>query len=60
MVITMEQILSIINSTEPDYEEGSKLGSDAVIHLQTLINSGDPKLASKAAYLASFIDDENY
>jgi HEAT repeat protein len=58
MVVTMEQVLSIINSTEPDYKEGAKLGSDALTHIETLIKTADPILASKAAYLASFIDDE--
>lgn len=58
MAVTMEQVKSIINSTEPNYEEGAKLGPDALPHIETLIKTADPVLASKAAYLASFIDDE--
>jgi len=58
MVVTMEQVKSIINSTEPNYEEGAKLGPDALPHIETIIRTSDPILASKAAYLASFIDDE--
>jgi HEAT repeat protein len=58
MVVTMEQVKSIINSTEPNYEEGARLGPDALPHIETIIKTADPVLASKAAYFASFIDDE--
>lgn len=54
----MEQVKSIINSTEPNYEEGAKLGPDALPHIEMLIKTADQILASKAVYLASFIDDE--
>jgi HEAT repeat protein len=58
MVVTIEQILFILNSTEPNYEEGAKLGAEALPHLEKLINTADSVVASKAAYFASFIDDE--
>ena len=55
----MEQVKSIINSTEPNYEEGAKSGPDALPHIETLIKTADPVLCFlKAAYLAGFIDDE--
>ena len=58
MVVTLEQVKAIINSTEPNYEDGAKLGREALPHIEILVKTADPVLASKAAYLASFIEDE--
>ena len=40
----MEQVRSIINSTEPNYEEGAKLGPDALPHIEMLIKTADTVL----------------
>ena len=57
MAVTMEDVRAALDPEEPDYEEAAGLGPAALPHLQVLVNSGDPMLASKAAYLASLIDD---
>jgi hypothetical protein len=58
MVVTMEDVLSKIRRTEPDYNEAAKLGPEALPHLETLVKTAEPLLASQAAYLASLISDE--
>jgi HEAT repeat protein len=55
--ITMQQVLDVLNSDEPNYQEAAKLGKAALPHLEALITSPDPLLASKATYLTSLIDD---
>lgn len=57
MTVTMEDVRAALDPEEPDYEEAVELGPEALPHLQVLVNLGDPMLASKAAYLASLIDD---
>ena len=56
-MVTMQQIRAILDSEEPDYALAAKLGSGALTHIETLIKGVDPKLASKAAYLAGLIQD---
>lgn len=58
MPVTMEQVLAELNRDEPDYAQAAQLGSDALPHLMRLVGEGDPGLASKATYLASFINAE--
>jgi len=56
MPVTMEQVRSFLDPDEPDYVEAAgQLGPPALPHLQTLVVSNDPLLASKAAYLAGLI-----
>ena len=58
MVVTKQQIIDMLNPDEPNYREAAKLGPDALPHLDTLVKTADPLLASKATYLASFIQGE--
>lgn len=58
MAITFEQVRSALMPEEPDYPAAAKLGSQALPHLKSLVEGGEPMLASKAAYLASLIDDD--
>ena len=57
MVVTMEDVLAVLNPYEPDYESASKLGPEALPHLETIVKKEGVLLASKAAYMASFIQD---
>jgi HEAT repeat protein len=59
MEVTIEQVKSALEPEEPDYDEAAKLGAAALPHLQRLVESGDPNLGSKAAYLAGRIGDTN-
>jgi len=57
MAVTMKEVRAALDPDEPNYEEAAKLGPEALPHLQTLVNSGDSMLASKATFLASLIKD---
>jgi HEAT repeat protein len=57
MAVTSEQVREVLEREEPDYEAAAQLGSDALPHLQRFVESGDPNLAPKAAYLAGRIGD---
>jgi HEAT repeat protein len=58
MSISFEDVSQAIASEEPDYADASRLGPDALPHLQQIAESSDPMLASKATYLASLIEDD--
>jgi HEAT repeat protein len=58
MVITMKQVLELLNPDETDYVKAVKLGREAIPHLEILVKKSEPMLASKAAYLASLIQDK--
>lgn len=58
MSVTMKDVRAQLDREEPDYEEASRLGPDAVPYLSELVNGPDAMLASKAAYLASLIKSE--
>lgn len=55
MAVSLEDVLAALAPEEPDYEEASTLGPEALPHLRSLVLSEDELLASKAASLASFI-----
>ncbi|MGI8684732.1 MAG: HEAT repeat domain-containing protein [Acidimicrobiales bacterium] len=55
MAVTMEQVRAVLDPEETDYERGRALGPDALPHLEILVNTADPMLASKAAYLAGLL-----
>lgn len=55
MAVSAEQVKRLLDSEEPDYQEAAGLGVDALPHLERLVQSGDPALASKAACLAGII-----
>jgi len=56
MEVTMEQVLGHLNRTEPDYEQAARLGPEALPLLLRLVQEGDPRLASRATWLAGFIN----
>jgi hypothetical protein len=58
MAITMEQVLNALNKFEPTYEEAEEFGVEALPHLETLVKTARPILASKAAAMASIIQDK--
>jgi hypothetical protein len=58
MVVTLEQVIAVLAPDEPNYEIASKLGPDALPHLDALIKGDDISLAVKATSLASFIQDD--
>jgi HEAT repeat protein len=56
MPVTMEQVRAALDPEEPRYEEAAaRLGAEAVPHLDQLVTSSDPHIASKAASLAGMI-----
>ncbi|GGI48128.1 hypothetical protein BCL57_002808 [Agromyces flavus] len=59
MAVTMKQVRAALDPEEPDYTEVVQLGPGALKHLQALIASDEPMIASKAAYAAGlFTGDE--
>jgi HEAT repeat protein len=58
MAVSIESVRAFLDQDEPAYDEGARLGPDALPHLATLVREGDPMLASKAAYLAGLIDGD--
>lgn len=58
MAVTMQDVRSVLDPEEPDYEFAALLGPEALPHLETLVRANDPMLASKAAYLAGLLNDE--
>src|SRR5437867_4118299 len=59
MPVTLEQVRAALDPEEPDYPKAARiLGPEALPHLERLIASDHPMLASKAAYLAGLIGTE--
>ncbi|AUI57232.1 hypothetical protein [Amycolatopsis sp. BJA-103] len=58
MAITFEQVRSALTPDEPDYPSAKALGVEALPHLKSMVEGGEPMLAAKAVYLASLIDDD--
>lgn len=58
MTVTMDQVLEALDTFEPKYDEASRLGSEALPHLETLVKGEDLLLASKAAYLVTLIEND--
>jgi hypothetical protein len=59
MSITMKDVRTQLEPDEPDYAKAAQLGPNAIPYLKELVNGEDIMLASKAAYLASLIKNEN-
>jgi HEAT repeat protein len=57
MAVTMEQVRKELEKDEPNYARAAKLGAAALPHLDKLVTSDDPAIASKAASLAGMIRD---
>ncbi|HEX6340711.1 HEAT repeat domain-containing protein [Umezawaea sp.] len=58
MATTFEQVRAALIAEEPDYRRAAELGVEALPHLKSMVEGGEPMLAAKAAYLAGLIDDE--
>ncbi len=58
MALKIEDVLAQLDLDEPDYTEAAKMGPDAIPHLDALVAQDEPRLASKAAYLAGLISSE--
>jgi HEAT repeat protein len=57
---TLDNIRKELEKDELDYPElALSLGAKALPHLKTLVAEDDPRIASKAAYLAAVIGDGN-
>jgi HEAT repeat protein len=53
---TLDEVRRELDKDELDYPElASELGPDALPHLETLVAEDEPRIASKAAYLAGLI-----
>ena len=48
MVVTMEKVLNAMNRFEPTYVEAKEFGPEVLPHLETLVKTVEPLLASKA------------
>lgn len=59
MAIAFEQVRAALIPEEPNYQSAAALGAEALPHLKSMVEGGEPLLAAKAAYLASLIDDEH-
>ena len=57
MAVTMNDVRGALDPEEPNYGKAAQLGAAALPHLEALVSSGDPMLASKATYLAAMIKD---
>lgn len=58
MAKTVEELRKSLSAEEPDYKALSKdLGPEDISSLQTLKQTDDPLMASKAVYLSSLISD---
>ncbi|CRK58700.1 hypothetical protein [Alloactinosynnema sp. L-07] len=58
MAITFEQVRAALIPEEPNYQSAAAMGAEALPHLKSMVEGGEPMLAAKAAYLASLIDDD--
>ena len=58
MVVTLEQVIAVLSPEEPRYSSAAKLGPEALPHLDALVKGDDVSLATKAASLATFIQDD--
>lgn len=59
MSVSLADVQAFLDSEEPNYGHAAALGAEALSHLQHIVvNSEDPLLASKAAYLATIIPHE--
>jgi HEAT repeat protein len=58
MKVTMKQVLAALDREEPDYHLATRLGPEALPHLLHLVEEGSPGIASKAIYLAGFINTD--
>lgn len=56
MAVSMAEVRRALDPDEVDYAAAAGLGEDALPHLHALVETGDPGMAAKAAYLAGLIN----
>jgi hypothetical protein len=56
MPVSMTDVRRALDPDEVDYAAAAGLGDEALPHLRTLVETGDPGIAAKAAYLAGLIN----
>jgi len=56
MTVSMTDVRRALDPDEVDYPAAAALGEEALPHLRTLVETGDPGIAAKAAYLAGLIN----
>ena len=56
MPVSMTDVRRALDPDEVDYAAAADLGDEALPHLRTLVETGDPGIAAKAAYLAGLIN----
>jgi len=56
MPVSMTDVRRALDPDEVDYPAAAALGEEALPHLRTLVETGDPGIAAKAAYLAGLIN----
>jgi hypothetical protein len=56
MPVSMTDVRRALDPDEVDYAAAAALGEEALPHLRALVETGDPGIAAKAAYLAGLIN----
>ncbi|MGF0174465.1 hypothetical protein ACQF36_29360 [Streptomyces sp. Marseille-Q5077] len=56
--VSMQDVRRVLDPEEPDYAAMAWLGTDSLPHLRTLVQGDDLMLASKSAYAASLLEDD--
>jgi HEAT repeat protein len=56
MPVSMAEVRRALDPDEVDYVAAAALGEEALPHLHALVETGDPGMAAKAAYLAGLIN----
>src|SRR3954462_14341636 len=57
---SLDEVRRKLDKDELDYPElAGELGAEAIPELETLVAEDDPRIASKAAYLAALISDSS-
>ena len=58
MAVTLDEVRAALDPEEPNYRKAQEFGPEALPHLSTLVEEGNPLLAAKATYLASLLGNE--
>lgn len=56
MPVSMTDVRRALDPDEVEYAAAAALGEEALPHLRALVETGDPGIAAKAAYLAGLIN----
>lgn len=56
MPVSMTDVRRALDPNEVEYAAAAALGEEALPHLRALVETGDPGIAAKAAYLAGLIN----